>query len=150
MGSIGNFDDIISEFSKWHTGYVVADWENTDDGGRKNTYKKVRIWGSLQPGGRKKIIKSDGASVIENTYDFYASSKYILNEGDYIKDKNGNILIVESLDPWEEEGDYRKYSLLRTTMTEARVLDEFIGDVNPDADLPNPELSKLLKEKVLK
>ena len=150
MGRVGNFDDIISEFAKWHTAYVVADWENTPDGGRKNTYKKVRVWGTLQSGGRKKIIKSNGASVIENTYDFYASSKYILNEGDYIKDKNGNILIIDGLDPWEEEGDFRKYSLLRTTMTEARVLDEFIGDVNPDADEPNPELSKLLKEKVLK
>jgi hypothetical protein len=150
MGRIGNFDDILNEFSKWHNAYVVANWENTPEGGRKNTYKKVKVWGSLQPGGRRKVIKSDGASSIENTYDLYASEKYILNEGDYIVDKNGNILIVTGLDPWEEEGSYRKYTLIRTTATEARILDEFIGDVNPDADLPNLELSNLLKEKVLK
>jgi hypothetical protein len=150
MGRVGNFDDIIKEFSLDYVAYVVQSWENTEDGGRKNCYKKVKVSGSLQSTGRKKVIKSDGASTIENGYDFFANRKYLLNEGDYIKDKSGNMLIVDGLDPWQDEGDYRKYTLIRTTMTERRVLDQFLGDVNPDADVPNPELEKLLKEKVLK
>lgn len=150
MGRVGNFDDIINEFSATYTAYVVYNWTNNEKGGRDNCYKKVKITCSLQPGGRKKVISSDGASSIEQTWDLYANKKYILNEGDYVKDKMGNMLIVDGLDPWEDEGDYRKYSLLRTTMTERRVLDEFIGDINPDADAPNPELEKLLKEKNLK
>lgn len=150
MGSVGNFDDIIAEFSKKYCAYVVVDWKMTEDGGRKNFYKKVDVWGSLQPGGRRKILKSDGSSVIENTYDFYANKKYILNEDDYIEDKKGNILIINSLDPWENEGDYRKYSLLRTTRTETRDLVEFLGETNPEENIPNEELSKILKEKLLK
>jgi len=150
MGRVGNFDDIISEFSEKYTAYVVQSWENTEEGGRKNCYKKVKVSGSLQSTGRKKVLKSDGASVIENGYDFFANKKYILNEGDYIKDNNGNMLIVEGLEPWQDEGDYRKYTLIRTTMTERRVLDQFIGDINPDADAPNPDLEKVLKEKILK
>lgn len=150
MGRVGNFDDIINQFSKQYCAYVVESWENTDSGGRKNCYKKVKVKGSLQSTGRKKVIKADGASTIENGYDFYANKRYLLNEGDYLKDDMGNMLIVEGLDPWQDEGDYRKYTLLRTTMTERRVLDQFIGDINPDADVPNPELEKVLKEKILK
>ena len=149
MGQIGNFDDIIEEFSAKHCAYIVQSWENTEEGGRKNCYKKKKIDGSLQTAGRKKITSKDGSSSIEHSWSFYATKKYILNEGDYIKDDNGNMLIVVELDPWETEGDYRKYTLIRTTHTEKRILDEFTGDVNPDADMPNPELSKVLKEKVL-
>lgn len=149
MGQIGNFDDIIEEFSDKYCAYIVQSWENNEDGGRDNCYKKKKVNGSLQTGGRRKVVKSDGASSIEHTWNFYATKKYILNEGDYIKDKNGNILVVTELDPWESEGDYRKYTLIRTTMTEKRILDQFTGDINPDADVPNPELAKVLKEKVL-
>jgi hypothetical protein len=150
MGTVGNFDDIIKEFSDDYCAYIVQSWENTEEGGRKNCYKKVKVSGSLQTSGRKKVLKSDGSSSIEQGYELYANKKYILNEGDYLKDKKGNMLIVDSLDPWETQGDYRKYSLLRTSLTEKRILDEFIGDINPDADVPNPELEKILKEKILK
>lgn len=147
---VGNFDDIISQFSRRYCAFVVYDYEETEEGGRKNCYKKVWLHGSLQSEGRKKVLNADGSSKIENSYVLFANKKYILNEGDYVKDANGNMLIVESLEPWEQEGGYRKYSLLRTTATEKRVLDQFTGDVNPDADTPNPELEKVLKEKVLK
>jgi hypothetical protein len=150
MGTVGNFDDIIKEFSRPYCAFVVESWENTESGGRKNCYKKVKVHGSLQTTGRKKVLNADGSSTIEQGYDFFANKRYILNEGDYLKDDNGNILIVDGLDPWETQGDYRKYSLLRTTMTEKRILDQFTGDINPDADLPNPELETVLKEKILK
>ena len=150
MGRIGNFDDIIKQFSAKYCAYVVQSWENTDTGGRKNCYKKVKVEGSLQSTGRKKILKPDGSSSIENSYDLYANKRYILNEGDYIKDNNGNMLIVDGLEPWQDEGDYRKYTLIRTSMTENRVLDQYVGDINPDADEPNPDLQKVLKEKILK
>lgn len=150
MGSIGNFDDILEEFANDYCAYVVKSFTNNAAGGRDNCYKKIKARGSLQTGGRRKILSSDGASRIEHTWNFYAGKKFILNEGDYLKDNNGNMLIVTELDPWETEGGYRKYVLIRTTMTENRILDQFKGDINPDVNLPDPDLIKILKEKTLK
>lgn len=128
MGSVGNFDDIIGFFSNKYIAYIVSDIEITPNGGRRYKYEKKTLWGSLQTNGRRRTFNKDGSNEIEHTYTLYCNSKYILNEEDYIIDKNGNALIVTGLDPWEDEGDYRKYDLTRTKYSEKRLLTLFKGD----------------------
>lgn len=143
MGTVGNFDDIIAEFSKEYTAYIVVDVRPKEDGTRLYTYKEVKIWGSLQTEGRTRIIEKSGPSRVEHRYALYSNDKNMLNEGDYVIDKYNNALIITGLDPWEEEGDYRKYSLTRTKYSEKRLLDMFVGnDITQES---NDELKEELE-----
>ena len=132
MGKVGNFDDIIGFFSDKYIAYVVSDIEISSNGGRKYKYDKKTIYGSLQTNGRKRTFNQDSSNTLEHTYTLYCNSKYILNEEDYVIDKNGNALIITGLDPWEDEGDYRKYDLTRTKYTEKRLLSLFKGDIEDE------------------
>lgn len=134
MGTVGNFDDIIGEFSDDYTAYIVTDIDPNEDGTRKHTYKQVTIWGSLQPDPRVRVLNKGGANVIEHRWSLWATKDFILNDGDYVIDKTGNALIIKELEPWEDEGDYRKYSLAKTKYSEKRLLDMFVGDI------PNEEV----------
>lgn len=142
MGTVGNFDDIIAEFSKEYKAYIVTNITPRDDGSRQYTYKEVKIEGSLQPDGRVRIMTKSGANIIEHKWSLWATDKYILNDGDYVIDKTGNVLIITGLDPWEDEGDFRKYSLTKTKYSEKRLLDMFKGDI------PNEEVDEELIEEL--
>ena len=142
MGTVGNFDDIIEEFSADYKAYIVINSEPNEDGTRKYTYKYVTVRGSLQTEGRTRVFNKSGANVIEHKYSLYTNDRNMLNEGDYVIDRNSNVLIITGLDPWEVEGDYRKYSLTRTKYTEKRLLDMFAGDE------PNPEVDPALVEEL--
>ena len=146
MGTVGNFDDIIEEFSDDYKAYIVIDKTPKPDSTRQYTYKEVTVRGSLQTEGRTKVFNKSGANVIEHKFAFYANKENILNDGDYIIDRNGNVLVITGLDPWEVEGDYRKYSLTRTKYSEQRLLDMFKGE--PEQAEPNQELIDELKSRM--
>ena len=138
MGTVGNFDDIIEEFSEDYTAYIVINIDPREDGTREYSYKEVTMRGSLQTEGRSRVFNKAGANTIEHRFALYTNDRNMLNEGDYVIDRNGNALIITGLDPWEVEGDYRKYTLVRTKYTEKRLLDMFTGDLvekDPDTDL---------------
>lgn len=148
MGTVGNFDDIIAEFSdpKGYKAYIVIDKTPKEDGTREYTYKKVTVHGSLQTNGRVHNFNKAGANVIEHKYTLFTNDRNMLNEGDYVIDKFGNALIVKGLDPWEDEGDYRAYSLVRTKYSEARLLNMFKGE--PPTTQDNLELIEELESRM--
>lgn len=133
MGTVGNFDDIIAEFSepKGYKAYIIIDKTPKEDGTREYTYKKVTIHGSLQTNGRTYTFNKGGANTVEHKWVLFTNDKNMLNDGDYVIDKKGNVLIITGLDPWEDEGDYRAYNLTRTKYSEGRLLDMFKGEA-PD------------------
>lgn len=138
MGTVGNFDDIIAEFSEDYKAYIVINKTPQEDGTRKYDYREVTMRGSLQTEGRSRVFNKSGANVIEHKFALYTNDKNMLNEGDYVIDRNGNVLIITGLDPWEVEGDYRKYSLTKTKYSEKRLLDMFSGEITDspsDTDL---------------
>lgn len=136
MGTVGNFDDIIEEFSEDYKAYIVTNIDTREDGTRKYTYREVTMSGSLQTEGRVRVFNKSGANTIEHKYALYTNDRNMLNENDYVIDRNGNALIITGLDPWEVEGDYRKYSLTRTKYTEKRLLDMFEGDIQQPETIP--------------
>ncbi len=142
MGTVGNFDDIIEEFSEDYKAYIVVNITPRDDGTREYTYKEVTMRGSLQTEGRSRVFTKAGANIIEHKFALYTNDRNMLNEGDYVIDRNGNALIITGLDPWEVEGDYRKYALTKTRYSEKRLLDMFKGDIEPE---PDTELAEELE-----
>ena len=142
MGTVGNFDDIIEEFSEDYRAYIVVNFTPREDGTREYTYKEVTMRGSLQTEGRIRVFTKSGANRIEHKFALYTNDRNMLNEGDYVIDMNGNALIIIGLDPWENEGDYRKYSLTKTRYSEKRLLDMFKGDIEPE---PDTELAEELE-----
>lgn len=134
MGTVGNFDDIIAEFSGDYKAYIVINIAPRLDGTREYTYKEITISGSLQTEGRSRVFNKSGANIIEHRFALYTNDRNMLNEGDYVIDRNGNALIITGLDPWEVEGDYRKYSLVKTKYSERRLLDMFEGELSPSED----------------
>ncbi len=146
MGTVGNFDDIIEEFSEDYKAYIVTDIEAKEDGTRKYTYKEVTVHGSLQTEGRTRVFNKSGGNTIEHKYALYTNDRNMLNEGDYVIDRNSNALIITGLDPWEVEGDYRKYSLTRTKYSEKRLLDMFVGEAPATED--NQELIEELESRM--
>lgn len=147
MGTVGNFDDIIEEFSADYTAYIIINITANEDGTRNFTYKEVTMRGSLQTEGRTRVFNKSGANVIEHRYSLYTNDDNMLNDGDYVIDRNGNALIITGLEPWEVEGDYRKYSLVKTKYSEKRLLDIFNGDDSGDGD-SNEELIEELESRM--
>lgn len=147
MGTVGNFDDIIEEFSADYTAYIIINIAVNEDGTRNFTYKEVTMRGSLQTEGRTRVFNKSGANVIEHRYSLYTNDDNMLNDGDYVIDRNGNALIITGLEPWEVEGDYRKYSLVKTKYSEKRLLDIFNGD-NPGDGESNEELIEELESRM--
>jgi hypothetical protein len=111
------FDDVIQEFEKPYKAYKVIDKKINAAGEEKYIYKIKNVRLALQTNGRS-YKNSEKGAILEQAYIGYALAKYLLNEGDYILDKSGNVLVITGLDPWEEDGGYRKYDLIRTTMAE--------------------------------
>lgn len=146
MGTVGNFDDIIEEFSADYPAYIVINIVAKDDGTRQYSYREVTVHGSLQTEGRTRVFNKSGANTVEHKYALYSNDRNMLNEGDYVIDRNGNALIITGLDPWEVEGDYRKYSLTRTKYTEKRLLDMFLGEAPVTED--NQELIDELESRM--
>lgn len=146
MGTVGNFDDIIEEFSEDYKAFIVINKVPKEDGTRKYTYKEVTIRGSLQTEGRSRVFNKSGANVIEHKFALYTNDRNMLNDGDYVIDRNGNALIITGLDPWEVEGDYRKYSLTKTKYSEQRLLDMFEGE--PEESPSNKELTEELESRM--
>lgn len=146
MGTVGNFDDIIAEFSEDYKAYIVVNKIPRDDGTREYVYREVTMTGSLQTEGRSRVFTKSGANIIEHKFALYTNDRNMLNEGDYVIDRNGNALVITGLDPWEVEGDYRKYSLTKTKYSEKRLLDMFKGEAPQTED--NQELIDELESRM--
>lgn len=146
MGTVGNFDDIIAEFSEDYRAYIIINITPNEDGTRNFTYKEVTVTGSLQTEGRTRVFTKSGANIIEHRYALYTNDRNMLNDGDYVIDRNGNALIITGLEPWEVEGDYRKYSLTKTKYSEKRLLDMFAGE--PEAKEDNEALIEELESRM--
>jgi len=123
------FNDLINMFGFNYDAYIVVGIERDDYGIQKSKFNKMNIFGSLQTQGLRKVQRNDGNYTVES-YKFYCSSLYRLNEGDFIQYQN-KLLHITAVFSYDEYG-VREVDLERTQLDNHRDLQEFVKFISGD------------------
>ena len=119
------FYDAIEEFAFNYTLYVKST-KTVDDYGREHyTYSEQTIHGSLQSQGQS-LVRSKSGNRNTKDYNFYCSSLYKINEGDFLQYENNFYICTGLFDDYDEWGVRGAYLKL-VSLTSYRDLAEYVA-----------------------
>lgn len=121
------FYDAIEWFAFDYDWYVLDSTGLDDLGRRTNTFKKLKIRGSLQPQGTS-LKQSINGNTEDLKYNFYCKSLYRINIGDFIFYKN-RFLHCDGFRDYDEWG-VREASLTMVNLNNYHDFQEYLKYLN--------------------
>lgn len=124
------FKEAILEIGQPYIFYTRDKVEVNEYGEIENIYKKIRVWGSLQPESNSRNEVGQ-AGTVEQNYNFYCESKYRIYIDDIIESDNGDFLQIYEYQNWDAFG-VRELKCKSLKLSENRDLKELISNLSEE------------------